>query len=279
MKISDLENLPETPGQSTRITRRTFIKRTSSTVIATCLALHAFRYEAYAADAGSSFIFLYPVEFIQESVTPAGGALTAHSIHKETDDGINYHKLRIAVSEPTKTPKNPGPTKPGDDGPFYQGEWDVNLTVTTQHLVSANDIDFWPLETITETVTLNLKNEGDGNKIGPFAAGVLKASGQGNSDCKGTLSLGIQIVAGFDDNKHGLKFTIHVVGSLGGGNATNTGYFEINDHDDPPAVMEFENDSWEGQEHGVDGTIEFREGIKEMYQDEYKAWFDKYWTA
>lgn len=37
-----------------RITRRSFIKRTSTTVIVTALALHAFRSEALAANAGSS---------------------------------------------------------------------------------------------------------------------------------------------------------------------------------------------------------------------------------
>ena len=56
MKATDLEILPENSGQPARITRRTFVKRTSSTVIVTVLALNAFRNEARAWPAPQKLI-------------------------------------------------------------------------------------------------------------------------------------------------------------------------------------------------------------------------------
>jgi len=120
MKNTDPEITAQTTCLPTRITRRSFVKRTAATIIATSLALHAFRAEAVAAAAGGSSLCVQIGSFPDWATDNAIGKafVSKSSVAKFLTGGsVDGYKLEARIE------MTPGSAKV----PYKQQLWDLGF--------------------------------------------------------------------------------------------------------------------------------------------------------
>jgi hypothetical protein len=147
MNTTDPENMPGTPSQPARITRRSFVKRTSATVIVTVLALHAFRHEARAEESGD--YYYWPVMVL--AATAPKSIIVAHEVERMTVNGAAWNRVHRVLMEYTHTPTLP------DE--LLDASKTLTLSITFTHDVYDNaDLGWQQAGQVTTSSTVTVTN-------------------------------------------------------------------------------------------------------------------------
>jgi hypothetical protein len=119
MNTTDLENMPETPSQPAQITRRSFVKRTTATIIVSSLALHAFRAEANPAhEQGAYYVEMINFPSFAEDTTIGKTFMSLSSGEKPlTHEGVDYKLVAKIELIPGSASR-----------PYLKQHWQVQFT-------------------------------------------------------------------------------------------------------------------------------------------------------
>jgi hypothetical protein len=217
---SDTENIPGTNEPSrTGITRRTFVKRTTATVLVTALALHAFRNEALAAEeGGSSGAWLV----IVDSLAKADGRITLPPLPGGTPTRMILGFIP-PIPDPRNTPPNASQTVEFGILGLLQYSLDGGATWITSDTVS--------ISTGGSASNPNSPNYGD--------LIATQAGQAGEIDSGDTLVLGVQLV--LRQNYQQVEMTITAIlaqkKEYVNDYFNNDGVFVIDVDDDPPPPL------------------------------------------
>ena len=239
MKTTDLEIMSDPLSQPTRITRRSFVKRTGATVIVTVLALHAFRNEAMAAGADSQYSGTWPIkmEEVSQSVDGVQELGPVDEVIGVGEPNLR-HQVLLTVS---CTPDEPTP----DTAPL-KDKRSVAIDLTFDHETSIDLGLTWNLvDTLTATINVEVKNPEY-----PNDTQITWTIDTDTCDLSSTsMRVGLQIVNSYDRYKASVDINYIVGVGFQGDDLTscqfipdNIGKFDIKgDEDTPPALLTLES--------------------------------------